>query len=72
MEVCLPMLNVQNVHSTCWLYQLRTVLYFLSDNVTLIPPVFPFSLTETSHQESILPILLHFSDNMRYPCKCIS
>ena len=30
-------------------YQLRTVMYFLSDNVTLIPLVFPFSLTETSH-----------------------
>ena len=42
------MLNVQNVHSTCWLYQLRTAMYFLSENVILIPLVFPFSLTETS------------------------
>ena len=33
---------------TCWLYQLRIVMYFPSDTVTLIPLVFPFLLTETS------------------------
>ena len=38
-------------------------MYFLSETVTLIPLVFPFLLTETSHQESILLILFHFSDN---------
>ena len=42
------MQNVQNVHSTRWLYQLRIVMYFLSDNVTLIPLIFLFLLTETS------------------------
>ena len=31
------------------LYQLRIVMYFLSDTVTLIALVFPFLLTETSH-----------------------
>ena len=46
---CLSMYKVQNVHSTCWLYQLRVVMYFLSDTVTLIALVFPFLLTETSH-----------------------
>ena len=44
----------------------RTVMYFLSDNVTLIPLAFPFLLTGTSHQESI-----HFSDDMSYNCKYI-
>ena len=57
---------------TCLLYQLRIVMYFLPDTVTLIPLVFPLLLTETSQSESILLILLHFSDNMSYPCKCIS
>ena len=38
---------------------------------TLVPLVFPFLLTETSHQESALLILFHFNDNMSYPCKCI-
>ena len=38
----------------------RTVMYFLSDNVTLILLAFPFLLTGTSHQESILLILFHF------------
>ena len=32
---------------------------------------FPFLLVETSHEESVLLILFHFSDNMSYPCKCI-
>ena len=38
----LPMKNVQNVYSPCWLYQLRTVMYFLSHTVTPIPLVFSF------------------------------
>ena len=42
----------------------RTVMYFLSDNVTLIPLAFPFLLTGTSHQEPILLILFHFRDDM--------
>ena len=41
-------------------------MYFLSDTVTLIPHAFPFLLTETSHQESVLPVLFHFSDNIDY------
>ena len=41
------MYNVQNVHSTCWLYQVKAILW---DTVTLIIPLaFPFLLTETSH-----------------------
>ena len=48
----------------------RTVMYFLSDNVTLILLAFPFLLTGTSHQESIL-LLFHFSDDMSYNCKYI-
>ena len=51
------------------------VLALLTKNcnvlILLIPLVFPFLLTKTSHQESILLILFHFSDNMSYPCKCI-
>ena len=43
--------------------------YFLSDTAALIQLVFPFLLTETSHQESILLILFQFCDNMSYPCK---
>ena len=49
----------------------RTVMYFLSDYVTLILLAFPFLLTGTSHQESILLILFHFSDDMSYNCKYI-
>ena len=49
----------------------NSVMYFLLDSITLIPLAFPFLLTETSHQESILLILFQFSDNMSYPCKCI-
>ena len=37
---------------------------FFSDTVTLIPFVFLFLFTETSHQKSILLILSDFSDNM--------
>ena len=45
--------------------------YIQCVGVTLILLVFPFSLTETSRQESILLILFHFSDDISYPCKCI-
>ena len=42
-------LRALELHSTCWPYQLRTVMYFLSDTVTLISLVFLFLLTETFH-----------------------
>ena len=46
-------------------------MYFLSDTVTPMQLVFPTLLIETSHQESTLLILFHFSDNMSYQCECI-
>ena len=51
------MYNVQNVHSTCWFYQQRTVMYVFPDTLTLIPLVFPFLLTETS--QVVLVNLFH-------------
>ena len=50
---------------------IQHVGFILSDTVTLIPLVFPFLLTKIGHEESILLILFHFSENMSYPCKCI-
>ena len=46
---------------------LETAMDFLLDTVTPIQLVFPFLLTETSQQESILLILFPFSDNTSYP-----
>ena len=48
-SVMLVYVKCENEHSKCWLCWLKSVMYFLSDTVTLMPLVFPFLLTKASH-----------------------